>query len=473
MALGYSIAFYISQQAINGNGAYSVIFDLAIIFTTINGTSFKNADLTDADFTNALLIFVDFRSQKLIRTCWKNAKKLEYAKVDNTILSHPEIRELLVTRNGHGKSFEKANLRGADLTEVDLSYANLKQADLSQAVLEEANLEGANLTETNCVGSNFTKAKLTAACLEAWNIDSMTILKKVNCDFVFLLEEPDPKTGSRKRFPYDTNAVFRPGDIEKFYSQLINTVEILQRITGNPEVLDQVVQELMGKHPEIDHDSIQSIEKKGEDVLNKRPVTEEKAEVEPDLREQLHEAEIEALRQVLKSELRHNQDFMQIIINAILKQSPSPTIKIQQKTNTMSKKQKIQTGDVKGNLIGNVGGNFDASGAVFNIDNVSNSINELPPSSDPEKPGIKELLDQLKTAISESSDLNDADKAQALEQVNTLAEAGQNPKDSNMQQQAKGALRFLKGLMTELPTVTQLVEQCQEWFPTISKFFGL
>ncbi|ERT09617.1 hypothetical protein M595_0355 [Lyngbya aestuarii BL J] len=42
-----------------------------------------------------------------------------------------------------------------------------------------------------------------------------------------------------------------------------------------------------------------------------------------------------------------------------------------------------------------------------------------------------------------------------------------------MQQQAKGALRLLKGLMAELPTVAKLVQQCQEWFPTISRFFGL
>ena len=131
----------------------------------------------------------------------------------------------------------------------------------------------------------------------------------------------------------------------------------------------------------------------------------------------------------------------------------------------------------KGIFAEGVGGNFDASGTIVNIDNinsnVSNRINELPPSTEPEQPGIKELLEQLQTAISDSADLSEADKADALKQVKTLAEAGQKPKDNTMQQKAKGAMRFLKGLLAELPTVTSLVKRCQEILPAIASFFGL
>ncbi len=142
----------------------------------------------------------------------------------------------------------------------------------------------------------------------------------------------------------------------------------------------------------------------------------------------------------------------------------------------MSNNQNIG-GDARGNIVGSVGGNFDASGAISNIDNInssiSNSINELPPSEESEKPGIKELLEQLQTAISNTPELSEDDKVQALQQVKTLAEAGQKPKDNTMQQKAKGAMRFLKGLLAELPTVTKLVKQCQEILPAIASFFGL
>ena len=99
----------------------------------------------------------------------------------------------------------------------------------------------------------------------------------------------------------------------------------------------------------------------------------------------------------------------------------------------MSNNQNID-GDAKGNIIGSMGGNFDASGAISNIDNtnssVSSSINELPASEESEKPGIKELLKQLKTAISNTPELSKADKAEALEKVQALAEVGQKAKES-------------------------------------------
>ena len=64
------------------------------------------------------------------------------------------------------------------------------------------------------------------------------------------------------------------------------------------------------------------------------------------------------------------------------------------------------------------------------------------------------------------------DKEEALKQVKTLAEAGQNPQEGAMQKMAKDALRFLKGLLTELPTAVALVEKCKELLPTIAGLFG-
>ncbi len=60
------------------------------------------------------------------------------------------------------------------------------------------------------------------------------------------------------------------------------------------------------------------------------------------------------------------------------------------------------------------------------------TINQLPNSPQSDKPGIKELLTQLQVAIEEETDLNNEDKAEALEQVKALAKAGKNPQEGAM-----------------------------------------
>ncbi|QSJ14533.1 hypothetical protein JYQ62_21775 [Nostoc sp. UHCC 0702] len=105
--------------------------------------------------------------------------------------------------------------------------------------------------------------------------------------------------------------------------------------------------------------------------------------------------------------------------------------------------------------------------------NVSIALNQLPDSPEPDKPGIKELLSQLQDAITQSSHLPEADKAEALEQVKTLAEASQNPQESTKQKAAKTAITMLKGIFTGLPTVATLYEAANKLLPAIAKLFNL
>jgi len=84
--------------------------------------------------------------------------------------------------------------------------------------------------------------------------------------------------------------------------------------------------------------------------------------------------------------------------------------------------------------VGDVGGDFKPIGAPILADNasisgtVAETIHQLPESSTPDKPGIKELLQQLQTAIHE---LPDDDKQQALQQLQALAEAAGDPKNGD------------------------------------------
>jgi hypothetical protein len=127
--------------------------------------------------------------------------------------------------------------------------------------------------------------------------------------------------------------------------------------------------------------------------------------------------------------------------------------------------------------IGSVGRDFNASGQALNLGDISgtvtNTINDLPASPEPEKPGIKELLTQLQAAIQADTNLPPEDKAEALEQVKALAEAGKSPQEGTMQKAAKTAMKILKGTIASLPSATKLVEDCSNLLPLISHFLGL
>ncbi|MEG4533540.1 hypothetical protein [Microcoleus sp. D2_18a_D3] len=124
------------------------------------------------------------------------------------------------------------------------------------------------------------------------------------------------------------------------------------------------------------------------------------------------------------------------------------------------------------------GGTVNASGAgALSLGDISgtvaNTINQLSDSAKPDEPGIKELLTQLQTAIEAESDLSDDDKAEALEQVKTLAEVGKNPQESTMQKAGKTAMKILKGTIAGLPSAATLVEACSKLLPAIASLLLL
>ena len=104
---------------------------------------------------------------------------------------------------------------------------------------------------------------------------------------------------------------------------------------------------------------------------------------------------------------------------------------------------------------------------------VTNAIGQLPASPQSDKPGIKELLTQLQTAIESDNDLSDKNKAVALKQVKALAEVGKNPQESTMQEAGETAMTMLKGILASLPSVATLVEACSKLLPAIASLLLL
>ncbi|GAB4375863.1 MAG: hypothetical protein Kow00121_22120 [Elainellaceae cyanobacterium] len=468
------LGIYCSRRALKGDEKFALLRTMGVAFGALGGTSFCGADLTGANFSHANLKSTNFNHTQqnqtiLTHVCWQEAKKLDRARVGDSILANAAVRDLLVTRNGYKKFYVDANLGGANLNGVNLNEANLKGADLSGATFHHANLKAANLREVLAIGADFTGAYLTGACLEAWNIDYTTRLEQVDCQYVFLLEHPN-ELGNRERRPHDPDQVFQPGDFEKLYRKMINVVQVLLRNGMNRAAFAEAFQQLMDEHPDISYDSIQAIERKGDDALVTLEVsaTADKAKISRSLQtfyeekvRQL-EAKVDRLNELRAADLkevalaqRETQIFNQLVGGNAMNEST----------------------DQSQNF--NVGGNFNinATNSVVNLrdisGNVTNTINQLPDRPDSTEPDLKQLLLALQAAIETEPNLPDPDKVEALEQVGTLAKAGQNPQDSTLKKLANTAVKVLKGTVAALPDAAQLAEACTKLLPMITTLIGL
>jgi uncharacterized protein YjbI with pentapeptide repeats len=175
----------ISWKALAGDKNYTFIHRLAIIFAAIGGTSFRGADLTDADFTQATLESTNFIRANLTRTCWFQAKKLSFARVERTYLENEQVRLLVVTGEGQKQNFDNLSLRGTNLRGANLVEASFVATDLSEANLQSANLSKAKLMQTHLDGADLTGARLVGAYIEDWGITNETKFDKVQYEYVF------------------------------------------------------------------------------------------------------------------------------------------------------------------------------------------------------------------------------------------------------------------------------------------------
>lgn len=285
------LGVYIAKRVLAEDDKYSVIRQLAIIIGATGGTSFRNTQLAHTNFSYATLKNTDFRFANIHRTMWHQARCLDWARVDETILINPAVRELLVTGNGYQKSYQGMDLRGANLIGANLSYAKLQTADLSQATLEAANLEYAILSQVQAIGADFSSAQMTGVCgLGTWNIDSTTKLEWVDCKWVYLLEEPKPGTDDRERRPSGKDS-YQPGEFTTFFAEVVNTVDLIFKYGVDWKAFMESFQQVQRENPGIKL-NIQSIENKGNGIVIKIAVPPEtdKAKINNDFNSFYQEA---------------------------------------------------------------------------------------------------------------------------------------------------------------------------------------
>lgn len=387
----------------------------------------------------------------------------------DSVLTNAAVLDLLTSRNGYKKSYVDANLRGANLNGVNLNAANLKWADLSGATLQQANLRDANLREVLAIDTDFTQAYLTGACLEAWNIDHTTKLDQVDCQYVFLLEHPN-ELGNRERRPHDPDEVFKPGDFEKLYRKMINVVQVLFRNGMNSTAFAAAFQELMAEHPDISYDSIQAVERKGEDALVTLEVSEtaDKAEISRSL-QAAYADKVRQLEARVEQLQLHAADLKEVALAQTAQ-------KAQIFNQLVGGGQAVQeTHDSSQNI--NVGRDFTLTGSTLTLGdisgNVTNTINQLPNDGDGDRPTLKELLTQLQTAIETDADLPDTDKADLLEQVQNLAAAQQTKEPAQKEGLVRRAKKMFEATLKGLPETAEIVEACSKLLPMILQVLGV
>ncbi|NEQ64473.1 MAG: pentapeptide repeat-containing protein [Symploca sp. SIO2D2] len=274
---------YLGWRSLKGDERDAWIRAAAIAFAATGGTSFRNADLTDADFTGARLKSTDLRKANLTRTRWRNANKLDRVRPGMSYLQDAKVRELVITGDGKNQEYDHllnlqginlqgANLVGADFTGSVLKNGTLQGANLTDAILIGADLNGTNLQDTNMSramlkqaqldGADLTGATLTGAYIEDWGITAATKLDGVTCRYIYMrlptTEHPEPW-----RKPDNMGEEFGEGDFADFIKPLQGTLDLYHNRQVDPRAVSIAFNELSKNHPEANL-SIATLEVRGE-----------------------------------------------------------------------------------------------------------------------------------------------------------------------------------------------------------------
>lgn len=506
VAILLGLSIYIDVQVTNQNKKYWLICKIVIFLTSLGGTKFRGANLTNADFTLANLGSSDFRMSILDRTCWFKAANIECSRLEGTYLENEIIRKLVITKEGEGQHFENFNLQRLNLKEANLKDSFLIEANLSESNLENVNFTGAKLAKAQFYKSNLSGVCLTGAYIENWGISTDTKLDNIRCDYIYMhlptVDDPDPC-----RKPDNKKENFKEGDFSDFIAPIIKTLDFyqtqnldLRRVASNFKTIDLfhydgidpsaaaiALKQLIELHPEAELEII-ALEGRGNEKIRLQ------AKVTGDTNRSALNAEYFAKYQQIKS-LPYSD--MQSLLTGIEEKDErirglekllenaisQPKFYVETYQNqgefimTQQNKGNVNISGVQGNISGiaAAGENQTMTGVALGAisGNVTNTISQLPDSTDPNEPSLKELLSQLQALIESESELNEEDKVEALEQVKVLAESGQKPEDSTLQKLAKTAVKILKGTISSLPDVTKLVESGAKLLPYITKLLGL
>ena len=493
-----TLSLYISRRIIKGDENYFLIPAITIWIASLGGTCFRGANLTDADFTQANVKSSDFRQAILKRTCWFQSAHLQQCRLKGTYLENPQIRRLVTLKNAPEQTYDYLDLRGLNLEDVNLKRASLIGTDFNESNLKNANLAGAKLVKAQLYQTDLAGAILTGAYIQDWGISTQTNLNKVKCEYIYMRlpgehDDPDP---SRK--PDNKQENFQEGDFADFIAPIIKTLGLYQTQNIDPrkfktldlfhhEGIDPgaaavTIQKVAEKYPDANLEVI-ALEGRGSEKIRLQAKVSDNAnrsELSQEYFAQYEKVKALSYDDIQKLLIGFNEKDNQIrSLEQLLKNAlKQPKFYVETYQNqgefimTQENKGNIKIGDVRGHVSGVVaaGGDQTMTGVAIGAisGKVTNTISQLPASPDLNELGLRELLTQLQAAIEAESELPDEDKAEALEQVNVLAEAGKSPEDTFLQKASKTAMKILKGTISSLPDAAKLVESGVKLLPIIA-----
>lgn len=449
--------------------AYILLMEAIREVRNETGTFFKGATLTKSKFMAAILNNCDFTDAKLYQTDWTHAHFMSCK--FSSYLDSQIIRELCVSRIGANENFSSMDLSGLQLIGVNLSGANLSAVDLSQTNLSQADLANTNLCNVQAIKTDFTNADLSGACIENWAITPETIFTNVICSHIYLdidRSERKPASGSLEQ-----------GDFAKLVTQSTKSLDFFFRNGIDPQAFDFAINNLMDNYHEMGI-SLKSVEDFGDgdrivrfNTVPDAPKGEMHAQFTQDY-EEMHQ-QLEASRNKVW-ELQQKLDRIDLenkierfelekqLAVAIAKLEERPTSKDLQNLlyhqssqlgkqrllnapnstfiDTMTDKPNqinissssnvaLNTGDNNQGVIGNISGT------------VTNTLQQLRETNQPEAPKLSDLLEQLQKAVESSPELGEPEKQKALEYLNQIGEM--SAKDPS---QKKGMLPILLDAFT-------------------------
>jgi uncharacterized protein YjbI with pentapeptide repeats len=235
-----TLSFYIAKQALAKNEKYALIRKFSLFLTTIGGTNFYKANLTDANFAHSKLKNTNLTKAILIRTYWLKAK-LDFARVSESYrvgeidrlnyLSLPEVQQLLVSGVGENKNFDRQDFRDINLREFNLKNASFIDTDFCQADLRCANLDNAILVRVNLERADLRDACLTRSCVQDCNITKETKLNSIKCDFFFLKWSDGTKCDQMP-----PRGKLKKDGFSLFQNYLLDTIDIYHNRDINPRL---------------------------------------------------------------------------------------------------------------------------------------------------------------------------------------------------------------------------------------------
>ncbi|MEQ9484585.1 pentapeptide repeat-containing protein [Coleofasciculus sp. F4-SAH-05] len=265
------ISAYFGWQAIKGDKKYALIRMIVIAFAATGGTSFRRANLTNADFTRARLKSTDFRKAILTSTRWRDASKLDLVRPGTSYLSSVSVRELVRTLRGQDKNFDQLSLRGVNLQGANLADASFIRADLNEANLQDADLSRAKLIQTQLDEAHLTGATLTGATIEDWGITRSTKLHGIICQYVFM-RLPTKDDPNQRRKPDNWEEEFEDGDFANFIKPIVDTLDFYHNQGVDPRAIAISFKQLAEKNPEAELEIV-AMEKRGKDKFLLRAAT--------------------------------------------------------------------------------------------------------------------------------------------------------------------------------------------------------